>query len=122
MTDTDDFERPLWYKVLEACRRVSERDGQITSQALGDELVMANLIKGGSDVPSPPRNIASAWLGKFARWQYVKRTGQIVTPHRIAPRQRIYQLTTRGHKAPPRPSTGQKSFSWAQHQRKRETA
>ena len=51
---------PEWYRILEAARRLHEREEGITLFSLGEEAEI-----------TPP--IASGWLSKFARWQYVIR-------------------------------------------------
>lgn len=56
-----------WFEVLKAARRLSKRGKEITAAALAEE---AGIQRGEK---STETQIASAWLGKFAKWGYVKR-------------------------------------------------
>lgn len=68
-----------WYEILLAVKRVA-KDGEITSLALSEKI----------DVPN---NVCSAWLGKFTRWGYLKRSGSVAGPKRWI---RTYELTKWG--------------------------
>lgn len=52
-----------WFDVLKAARRISDRGVSLTSVALAKE---ANI----------QANVASAWLFKFEKWNYVLRAGK----------------------------------------------
>lgn len=56
------MELPSWYRILEACRRLSEPFGSI-------ELAAA------CKSPKLDAHSASGWLSKFVRWGYVAPAG-----------------------------------------------
>ena len=76
---------PGWYAVLLAARGVAI-GGVLMARALAKETKM-------------PPNVASAWLAKFVRWGYARRSGSAKGPARW---ERVYVLTKYGQtrKAP----------------------
>jgi len=61
-----------WFRVLEAARKLSPGDRHVFTAA---HLVKELGIEGTTD--SKASQIASAWMGKFVRWGYARRVGQI---------------------------------------------
>lgn len=56
-----------WFGILEACRKLGKNGAVITSERLNDEMNFRETDE------ATPLQIASAWLGKFAKWGYVER-------------------------------------------------
>lgn len=73
--------KPPWYRILEASRKVS---GELNSHSLGQkaDLELAD---------------ASAWLCKFVKWGYARRTGQ----SNLGGKRIAYVLTEYGKGAKP---------------------
>lgn len=71
-----------WFNILKAARKCAEGEDRTVTAA---ELAAAARI---------PPDVASAWLGKFARWGYVLRTGRD-TSRRGRP-QTVYTITRWG--------------------------
>jgi predicted ArsR family transcriptional regulator len=70
-----------WFDVLKAARKVGSEGKEITAEALANHLTITPAV-------------ASAWLGKFARWGYVLRVGRD-TSRRGRP-QTVYVVTRWG--------------------------
>lgn len=58
-----------WFEILKAARRVNERGEALTSGALAKEAKLQT-------------NVASAWLFKFEKWNYVIRGEKELTGRR----------------------------------------
>jgi len=70
-----------WFDILKAVRKVGSGGKEVTAEALAKQLTLDPAV-------------ASAWLGKFARWGYVLRVGRD-TSRRGRP-QTIYSITRWG--------------------------
>ena len=81
-----------WYTILLGARRASHNGTRdITARDLAIEGKIPPSGSSGSE------KIASAWLGKFARWGYVTRSGHIQGEKRWS---RTYSLTKYGLERP----------------------
>lgn len=80
-----------WFDVLMAVRRTSHDGGR---DFTAFDLAVESLF---DRYPDRRKAIASAWLGKFARWGYVVRVGSVRGEKRWA---RKYKITGYGLKRP----------------------
>lgn len=86
-----------WFEVLEVCRRIGKDQRPITSV----DLLHAARFKGTEDTKAS--QIASGWLGKFARWGYLERAGTQPRAGEPGPPLTIYVVSKAGWEAYERP-------------------
>jgi hypothetical protein len=101
-----------WFGVLEAARKVGSRAEKDSVKVLpftSFELAKEAGFKATSK--SSPRDIASAWLGKFVRWGYALRINPVEESYQISRGRptRIYMLTNWGIKVEPKKKSVRKT-------------
>jgi len=92
-----------WHDILQVVRGLASRKGQFTSRDLASAAKMRLAV-------------ASGWLGKFARWGYVKRVGAVAMEEGSQRWLRLFELTRYGAKRPK--STG--SPKWKKKRAKKQ--
>jgi hypothetical protein len=85
-----------WFEILEACRKLA-KNGTFTSA----DLVAA--VRFTSSGKSTPAQIASGWLGKFAKWGYLERGEPMPRQGEVGRPMTPYKMTELGETCTERP-------------------